>query len=1165
MNTVPRRKTESGLPPFGKGVFLGNRALKRNMTYKKSVGLLLALLLASTIGAPVAQATAHQPTDEVASAAAHASRVTGDWQTTASVAIPTGKTPSRASEMDLGAAPADIPLTRMLLLLEPSAAQRQALDAELANQQNPASSHYHQWLTAAAFASSYANSAADVAAVVSWLQGQGFQVAPLPAGLGWVEFSGTAGQVEQAFHTHLDLLATAAGSRAVLASAINVPAALKPVLHGLVSLDGAVSLPALTTPQPVAVSAASLAAQTTPSQAEALTPRLMAQLLHWDALQASAVNGAGETIAIAARSNVAPSDIAAFRAVFGLPANPLAIAPNGIDPGITSDEAEAVLAASWAGAAAPGAQILLVPAATTGATDGLDLSLAAIVDQALAHAVAVGYSSCEASLSEAHQAFYAALYRQAAAEGIAVIAAAGDSGPSACHIAGSPAPVSSGYGVNALASTPWNTAVGVAGLSADESGTTGRVASSPTLAGWSPTSAADPVYAGGGGSSTLYAAPSWQPLPSSPAVAATPEGHFRLLPDAALPTAIDSGAHHGLAFCMSCSASAGECTLVRGGGSAASAAIFAGVAALVAQKNGPQGNLAPHLYALSRRSGVFDDVQQGGAQLWCRAGSPGCGDTEQIGFAAVPGYDLATGLGGVNAQALVTNWSAVPEVGTSAVTVGITAQPAIITPSTLVTLTAKVTPGAGGATPTGTVLFYNISSGTNVSTAPSTVGADGTASLSISGVFALGDNKVEAIYSGDATYASATSQPVDIAVEKSATVTSLTATPAVLTTGTTETFNATIAPATATGATYSITGKVSFYDGATLLGAGTVTANAASLANITLSTTASHTITAVYSGDTAWNTSTSSAVTLGSTAPDTVTLTITPAMPTLGQTVSIVATVTPLAAPPATGEQNPTGNVVFYSGTTVLGTVALVASANNTATATFTSATLAGGEDTITAVYAGDTYYSPGTSAPLNTNVQGFTIAPSSANPSANLTIVQGSAGSASFTVAGVGGFNGQIQVVCTVPQQDDMTCLASPQQVTPTATVTFTVQTFAASSSVAAAGHAHEHPWPRAAGETALALLGFFLLPFGRRTRVFSNLLSRRLVPLLLLLVGLSGAGIGCSNSVKVTSSSGTPLGVATLTITASTYENTTPVSRSVYLTVNVVAPGSPATSNGN
>jgi len=57
--------------------------------------------------------------------------------------------------------------------------------------------------------------------------------------------------------------------------------------------------------------------------------------------------------------------------------------------------------------------------------------------------------------------------------------------------------------------------------------------------------------------------------------------------------------------------------------------------------------------------------------------------------------------------------------------------------------------------------------------------------------------------------------------------------------------------------------------------------------------------------------------------------------------------------------------------------------------------------------------------------------------------------------------------------------------------------------------------------------------------------------------LVGLGAAGIGCS-SVTVATTGGTPLGVATLKITANAYVDNTVVSHSVYLTVNVLAPGS-------
>jgi len=153
--------------------------------------------------------------------------------------------------------------------------------------------------------------------------------------------------------------------------------------------------------------------------------------------------------------------------------------------------------------------------------------------------------------------------------------------------------------------------------------------------------------------------------------------------------------------------------------------------------------------------------------------------------------------------------------------------------------------------------------------------------------------------------------------------------------------------------------------------------------------------------------------------------------------------------------------------------------------------------------------------------------------------------------------------VVCAVPEQDDMTCTATPQQVVPTATVIFVIQTFTSGGVTTASisNRSHEPIWPRAAGGTALAVLGFFLLPLGRRTRIFTRRSARRFLVLLMLLVVLGGAGIGCNSvsGVPVTST-GTPLGVATLKITGSAYVDNTVVSQSVYLTVDVLAPPSAA-----
>lgn len=1347
------------------------------MAYKKNSVLPRAVLLLASFG-PIfcGSAIAQAPASGF-----DADRINPD-----AVMIPGGKPPVSLVEpkavFSQAHSPANAHLDRILLLLKPSEIQQQALNARLDDLQNPASLAYHQWLTPEAFAEAFSISTAGMAQVSGWLESKGFQVAAWPTGRGWIEFSGTAAQVEDAFATKVDSITTADGTRFVLAADIHIPAALAPLVRGLVSLDGALATPAVTEPQRISQAQADVIAQKDLSRAAAITPQLAAQLLHFDSLHRLALTGAGQQIAIPSRSNLQPADIAAFRAVFGLPASPVQVQLNGIDPGETADEAETTLTASWAGAIAPGAQVVVETAATTSATDGLDLALASIVDRAASHVVIVGYSSCEASLAPAHQAFYATLYRQAAAEGISMVAAAGDSGSAACHLAGSPTPVSSGYGVNALASTPWNTAAGAAGF--DDSGPSSEPSS---LAAWSSLSARDgsndseAAYAGGGGSSSLYAEPAWQPIPPQMQTGMA-ETHNRLLPDVALPTAIDSTVHSqgnlrvnpGLAFCLSRDASSTACNLVRAGGSAASAALLAGIAAIVNQKYGVQGNLAPHLYAIGRSSQVFSDISQGSAELQCLVGSPNCSLDGRIGFSTTAGYDLATGLGMVNAQALVSRWASPQANGAGAATVNLSVSPTALNstynPSATVTLTAMVVSGNGGAIPTGTVTFLDTSEMQPVSVTPSTLDSTGTATLTTEGKFGPGGNEITAEYSGDSTYAASsstppvnvniepsttslavvpsatsvtpgqtitvtatltvgspaegsvapsglvtldldglptttaslvttsgvtsatfslvipavstlathalqavyagntnysastspavsvtvskavttttvtpasttpsagsslmvtatvtgtssgtatptgtvnflldnvsqgivpvttatsttasmtipsiaagahalvaaysgdsnfaasTSAPVSVTASKGATVTTVTATPPILALGSTETLTATVAPVvTVTGTVYTLTGTVSFYDGGTtLLGTAAIASGSASLAGVTLASNVSHSITAIYSGDTNWLASTSAALPLAATTlPDTVVLTSNLATVTSGQALVLTATVTPTAIPATGAEQNPTGNVIFYNGTNVIGTVALVASPlGDSSSATLTTQTLAGGLDALSAFYVGDLYFDSGTSNVLSLSIEDFTIVPSPSNPGTNLNIVQGTAGSASFVVTGLGGYNNTVQVVCAVPTQDDMTCTASPQQTTLPGTVSFVVQTFLPGQQTSTTTVSKRIPplWPRTTGGAALAFLAFFSLPLGRKVRVFTRKSTHRLCIFLALLIGLGTAGIGCTSGVAINGNE-TPLGVSTLKITATAYIDNTVVSHSIYLTVNVIAPAS-------
>ena len=485
---------------------------------------------------------------------------------------------------------------------------------------------------------------------------------------------------------------------------------------------------------------------------------------------------------------------------------------------------------------------------------------------------------------------------------------------------------------------------------------------------------------------------------------------------------------------------------------------------------------------------------------------------------------------------------------------------ATVTPATLlptagsslgvtVSITAG-TPPAGESPPTGAVTL-NVDGKPTSTEALSTAGGTTAASFSIT-VPSAGSHALQAIYAGDDNYVASTSSPVAIIVSKFASVTTLTASPPTLQPGIPEALTAVISAAAGISTTIAPTGTVTFFDGSTLLGTQPVSSYSATLSNVMLDTTKSHLITAIYSGDTNYAGSTSNSVSLvASLLPNMIALTAVPTAAGPGEAVNLTTTVTPASTPPANYEQNPTGTVTFYNGAMAIGVSMLAPSIGNSAIATLTIATLPAGSDIITAVYAGDSYFAPGTSNPVTVTVQDFSILPLNPNP-ANLTIPKGDSGQAQFIVAGLGGYNNKIQVVCNVLPQDDMTCTPSPVQVTPTAKITFTVQTYKTGGPESSSAKRGRGPmWLRAGGGAALAVL-VALTPIGIGAR------RRRLLMLVLLLIGLCGAGMGCNNTGSGANGQGTPLGTTNISITATAYIDNAVVSRTAYLTVNVIPPTS-------
>ncbi|MBV9158928.1 MAG: peptidase S53, partial [Acidobacteriaceae bacterium] len=368
------------------------------------------------------------------------------------------------AEFDRGAAPSDLPMEHMLLVLTRTAAQEAGLQTLIKQQQDPKSAQYHQWLTPQEFGSRFGAADADIQTITSWLQSQGFTVNSVSSGRAVIDFTGTAGQVQQAFHTQIHQYVVNGQQHWANATNPQMPAALIPVVAGVATLHN------FTKQTQLINSGRQFEAQLTsggrPQFTEgignnALSPADYAVIYNLNPLFSANINGAGRTIAVVGRTNINLSDIQEFRSTFGLSGGTVQVIVNGRDPGNVggAEEAEAVLDTSWAGATAPGATVDLVVSRTTNTADGVDLSEQYIIDQNLADVMTESFGDCEANYTQAEANYYSSLAEQAATQGITYFVAAGDAGSAGCN-SGSDNTSDGILSVNILASNPFVVAVG---------------------------------------------------------------------------------------------------------------------------------------------------------------------------------------------------------------------------------------------------------------------------------------------------------------------------------------------------------------------------------------------------------------------------------------------------------------------------------------------------------------------------------------------------------------------------------------------------------------------------------------------------------------------------------------------------------------------------------
>jgi hypothetical protein len=654
-------------------------------------------------------------------------------------------------EFDLGTAPATLPMQRMLLVLKRSPEQESSLRTLLDDQQDKSSPNYHKWLTPDQFGKQFGPTDADIQTITSWLQSHGFQVGSTK-GRTVLEFSGSASQVREAFHTTIHKYIVNEEQHWANAGDPSIPAALTAAVAGVKTLHNFLKKPQ------IRMSTQKVAAKVRPGKSPALTfsdgthalaPLDFATIYNSTAFN-SAITGNGVTIGVIGRSNLysvdfPAEDVSDFRSptIFNVCCGAFNVVLNGPDPGDLGggEEFEATLDSTWSGAVAPGATVDLVVSASTNTTDGIDLSEVYIIENNFADVMTESFSGCEAGgPTSTDAAGVSALAEQAAAQGITYFVSTGDSGAEGCDDPGSETVATGPVSVNLLAATPFNVAVG---------GTVFNDTANPALY-WSSTNTSQEsalsyipedvwndsclssacginanIAAGGGGASVFFVKPSWQS-----GVAGIVSDNARDIPDVSLSAA----PHDGYVLCIDASCvpdATGGFRIALVGGTSASTPSFAGIMALVDQKMaslnpalGPrQGQANYVLYPLAAAQAEYPS-QCNGSNTAATPNSACIFNDVTVGNNAVPGelnyglanaqyqagagYDMATGLGSVNITNLVNAWANAtfqPTITTLMLNGGTT--PITITHGTAVNVAITVAPASGGAgTPAGDVALF---------------------------------------------------------------------------------------------------------------------------------------------------------------------------------------------------------------------------------------------------------------------------------------------------------------------------------------------------------------------------------------------------------------------------------------------------------------------------
>ena len=721
-----------------------------------------------------------------------AGRIVGTIDNSARTTITGTQPPLARRAKDAGPVPADMPVQAMTIVFSRSAAQDTELQALIAAQQNPSSPLYHHWLTPDEFAARFGMSDTDIAKVQSWLQEQGFSVDGVSRSKNRITFSGTAGQVQTAFGSELHYYMQNGKKHFAPSSDLSVPSALAPVVQDITNLSTFRPKPRFKRPK--ANFTSSLSGHTY------LSPKDVATIYDVNAAYNAGFTGKGQSIAVIGQTSVSLTDIENFQNAAGLTIKDptLVLVPNsGNVAEFQGDESESDLDLEYSGAMAPGATIYFVYVGDNPNSTVFNGSIQYAIDNDIAPIISDSYGLCETSLGQAGYSSLNALLAQGAAQGQSLIVPAGDSGSPDCDgITTLTTAQQQALAVDFPASSQYVTAMGGSEFPASvvcnlncstppaqywQAANGTDVLSSALSSGvpfpeqaWNdnaPPSNGNPAIlsAGGGGQSAsgFTPRPTWQAALPGPGIS----GSMRLVPDISLSASPNNAgylyctsdtsawdtANGQIASCDSGFRDSSSSLLTLAGGTSFDAPIFAGLVAIINQKENSvgQGVVSSTLYQLAANSttykSAFHDITSGNNNC-SAAGATVCSGSAMSQYSAGTGYDLATGLGSIDFNNLLSAWPA--GAGSSLTASRTTLSAATTSPAvgTNDAITITVASGTGSGTPTGTVKVVVDGTTANASLALSSGSATYTFTPSVGG-----SHVITVAYSGDSTFGASTS------------------------------------------------------------------------------------------------------------------------------------------------------------------------------------------------------------------------------------------------------------------------------------------------------------------------------------------------------------------------------------------------------------------------